>query len=120
LLTAVLLSAALRNLDDLYDFDLVALDHRTCNIFVPSSYNDFGQDRIVDGANFGFDIGHSVWTLQDVRDGFRARSTAIESAAKGMSQERLAAAMLASQAMPDRLPLFLRFVQYGSDAGPSD
>lgn len=105
-LSATLLCGAIFCLDDVWDPDLIRLDHRACNFFIPDSYAAFGEVPIEAGVNHGLNIGHGVWTLDDLRSFLRGKRTDIGRAAAGLTPSQLASAIAASHALPDRLPLF--------------
>jgi hypothetical protein len=100
-LVAVLLRAApLFNLADEFDGSLILLDHLSINAYLPEAYLDFGAERIEAGVNATFQIGHTVWTIEDIEKAWP------EFAQPGSLAEGLAA-MLSSLIFNDRVPWFL-------------
>jgi hypothetical protein len=66
LIFAMLLAADRLGLHDEIDAGMLDLDHVVINAFVPDTYSDYALERIEDGFNATFNIGHGVWTVEDV------------------------------------------------------
>lgn len=67
LVYVLLVLAAKLKLDDAFDSGLIDLDHVWTNAFTPKSYMDYSLERIAEGNNATFEIGHGIWTVDDVR-----------------------------------------------------
>lgn len=68
-LVAVLLRAArLFELTDEFDESLIQLDYLAINAYLPESYLGFGAQRIEGGVNATFQIGHEIWTVEDIEN----------------------------------------------------
>ncbi|WP_334655833.1 hypothetical protein [Sphingomonas panaciterrae] len=100
-LVAVLLRAApLFDLADEFDESLIHLDHLSINAYLPDNYLEFGARRIEAGINATFQIGHTVWTVEDIENAW-PEFPQPSSLAEGL------AAMLSSLIFNDRVPWFL-------------
>ncbi|WP_262371420.1 caspase family protein [Pseudomonas synxantha] len=107
-LALALLICERHSLRDELDNNLARLDHAHFNIFIPQSYLEFSQPFVRNGINHVFQIGHSVWTVEDVVQRWEAtcrpqlvRDTSLRNPATRIG------ALCASLIFPDRLPWFL-------------
>lgn len=100
-LVAVLLRAApLFDLADEFDNSLIQLDHLTINAYLPEAYLGFGAECIEAGINATFQIGHTVWTIEEIE-------RAWPQFAQPGSLSLGLAAMLCALIFNDRVPWFL-------------
>jgi hypothetical protein len=88
-------------------WNLLALDHRSLGMFIPSSYLDFDRRVIEHGTNFTLRIGFGVWTITDFETEFERAMQMILPSALSLSKECVALCTAASLLFPDRLPLVL-------------
>lgn len=104
----LLICGAELEMDDDWDPELGRLDHHTGYVFVPTNYTDFVNDSIEQGNNFGFRIGHDVWTIGDFRAFMQSHiAGALHLATNNLSSLAASLALVASCLQPDRLPLHL-------------
>lgn len=100
LLTVLLRAAPLFELAEEFDRSLVHLDHLAINAYLPEAYLGFGAERIEAGFNLTFQIGHTVWTVDEIEKAWPEFAQP-RSLAEGL------AAMLSSLIFNDRVPWFL-------------
>lgn len=100
LICAILRCANMFDMGEVFDLHMETLDHVNLIAYVPNSYAQFGAERIMGGTNFAFNIGHDIWSVDDLQcawpdveapGGFGLRMTSL----------------LASLIFPDRTPWFL-------------
>jgi hypothetical protein len=100
-LALVLLRASrLFDLASEFDTALEALDHLELNAYLPDDFLNFGAEQIAGGVNAMFQIGHDVWSVDDIEAAWPNKP----------SPERSGVAMtalLASFLFPDRTSWFL-------------
>lgn len=65
-LSMLLLMANAYEMEDVVDPYLRSLDHTSHFIFLPQTHVDFVEDVIRKGRNHNFQIGHGIWTVQDL------------------------------------------------------
>lgn len=107
-LSMTLLVGALYSLQDVFDPELCRLDHVSINIFLPNHHTDFASSTISDGRNHVFQIGHGIWTIDDlVRRWQAACGPQLAQDASLEVPEVRVAALCASLVFPDRAPWFL-------------
>jgi hypothetical protein len=63
----LLLAGAIMGLDDVWDEQLIKLDHLTVNFFVPATTVGYANERIPDGDNVTLRVGDEFHTLADLR-----------------------------------------------------
>ncbi|MEB0048263.1 MULTISPECIES: caspase family protein [unclassified Pseudomonas] len=107
-LALVLLISERHSLRDELDFNLVSLDHAHLNIFIPQSYLEFSQPFVRNGINHVFQIGHKVWTVEDVTQRWEAacKPQMLQDASLQNLATRIGA-ICASLIFPNRVPWFL-------------
>ncbi|WPO97518.1 caspase family protein [Pseudomonas sp. HR96] len=107
-LSLVLLISGRHSLEEELDYNLESLDHAHLNIFIPQSYLEFSQPFVPNGINHVFQIGHKVWTVEDVAE--RWKTACISQMENDTSLRHPATrigAVCASLIFPDRVPWFL-------------
>ncbi len=97
------------SLDEILDPHMKSLDHESMNVFVPSSYWDFGDLLIEHGKNLSFqiggDVGVGIFTVEDFRGGYRDYCQDEIKKAKAFDDDVVqCGAILASMLLPDRVP----------------
>ena len=67
LFPVILIGAVLFELDDVIDDTLIQLDHTQFAFYVPDSFKEFWQDQMDSGRSIVFQLGHGIWSVNDVR-----------------------------------------------------
>ena len=109
LLAVALLAAGENGLADAVDPYLELLDHRRLNLYFPSDYSHFAQDRMEEGINRTHEIGHDIWKTDDFMQLFREhwrRHEEIDRLPANDVEQSLA--IQAALAFTDRVPLGLQ------------
>jgi hypothetical protein len=106
LLPALICAAKSFGVCDTWDESLHRLDGISMGVFMPDRLCDFGQAKIGKGATHLLHIGHGVWTCADV---WRALESWIKMYVDaGLPDPAvMAAACIAAEANPDRVPYFI-------------
>ncbi|MEQ1718597.1 MAG: caspase family protein [Hyphomicrobium sp.] len=108
LFSVVLLGASMFNLDEEIDSSLIQLDHTHFVFYVPDTYSDFWQGTMETGRNIVSQLGHRVWSVNDVRRTWRDYVLGLVQAALPVKDREVELSALAlSLIMPDRLPLYI-------------
>lgn len=106
-LSALILLSNKLSLTDVIDDVIEQFDHTSVNLFIPDSYSSFAEERIDNGVNYTYMIGHEVWCVKDFMDAWATickkldRDPALDSASTRI------AAVCASLVQPDRTPWFV-------------
>jgi hypothetical protein len=107
LISVIFLSARKMSFEDIVDGFIADFDHLPGNMFVPDTYASFAQERIEEGTNFSYRIGHGVWRASD----FDATWDLVESQIGSDNCLRFASvrvgALCSALVQPDRTPWFL-------------
>jgi hypothetical protein len=102
LLTVLLKSATLFSLEDIFDWDMAALDHLTINAYIPETYRLFSQALMPGGINACFLIGTDIWRVAELEEAWsKVANVSPESNSVAMG------AILSSMLFSDRVPWFL-------------
>jgi len=64
-LSALILVSDKLELTDVVDDVIEQFDYASANLFVPDSYTSFADERVDNGVNYTFMIGHDVWCVKD-------------------------------------------------------
>ena len=108
LLGLVMLASVKFSLSEEFDLHLEKLDHAHPNFFIPLSHLDFGQPFIEKGINHVFQIGHKVWTVNDLLQRWNeaCRPQLHKDDTLNHLEVRIGA-ICSSLIFPDRVPWFL-------------
>lgn len=108
LLAVTMLASVRHSLQDEVDFNLEKLDHVFLNIFIPTDYLDFSQPCIREGINNVFQVGHKIWTVDDLLN--RWNTACLPQIQQSPSLNNITTkigALCAALIFPDRVPWFL-------------
>ena len=108
LLSLVMLLSPRHGLQREVDVRLEALDHKNLAIFIPANYLNFSEPCIREGINNVFQIGHKVWSVDDLWQ--RWEEACLPQISKTPSVLRSTTrigAICASLLFPNRVPWFL-------------
>ncbi|HEV7317282.1 MAG TPA: caspase family protein [Ensifer sp.] len=101
LLPALILHYHKMGMPDLVDRAIRTFDHVHMNIFTPFTYRSF-CDPVVDGINYSYQVGHSIWRTADLVGEWRnIRSKIDDDPALKIASLRVGA-LLVSLLRPDR------------------
>lgn len=100
LLLTLLRASQIFNLTDEIDSELYQLDHVALNAYLPDDFSNFGSDRIAEGKNAIFNIGHNIWSVSDITEAWPNHP---RPSSPGIAMT----ALLASLIFPDRTAWFL-------------
>ncbi|WP_027948840.1 caspase family protein [Haliea salexigens] len=106
-LSALLLASEKMSLTDIIDDFIEDFDHVPGNLFVPGSYAIFADERIVDGVNYTYMIGHGVWAVRDFCGTWDAVCKQIEKDSGLKSGAAQIGAICAALVQQDRTPWFI-------------
>jgi hypothetical protein len=101
LLTVLLKSSKLFELEAIFDENLWEIDGLAFSAYLPASYMNYGDSRMVGGENLVWTIGHDVFRTQDFSDSWPVAKVAPETPL--VASLALAASLL----YPDRQAWFL-------------
>lgn len=104
LVLALLRASWLFDLAGEFDTALAALDHLALNAYLPDDFHKFDAEQIAGGVNAVFQIGHDVWSVDDIEAAWPNHPSPEP---PGVAM----AALLASLLFPDRTPWFLMPLQ---------
>ncbi|MGO8369074.1 caspase domain-containing protein [Rhizobium ruizarguesonis] len=116
LLPAILLVLKQIGLSEQAEGAMRGFDHTNINFFVPDNFGDFGARVIEDGTNVTLNIGHSIFTIDDVSKEWEAIADGLRSNIALASTSVRGASLLASLLRPDRIPWFLIAGQQAAEA----
>jgi len=100
LLIVLLRASRLFGLSEELDTALADLDHLALNAYLPDDYREFGAEMISGGRNAVFQIGHDVWSVEDIE-------AAWPEFPAPRNEGVLMTSILSSLLFPDRTPWFL-------------
>lgn len=107
LLAALILLYNDMGLADVSDRSMQIFDHINMNLFIPTTYREFGNGLIEDGINYSYQVGHSVWTVTDLVGEWKNIKSKINSdPALNLTSIQITA-LLASLLRPEREAWFL-------------
>lgn len=106
-LSALMLASVVLELEDVVDDFIEDLDHFSANLFVPDGYTSFADERIDNGVNYTFTIGHGVWCVKDFMDTWAVVCGQIDSDPSTKVAATQIAAICAALIQPDRTPWFI-------------
>lgn len=107
-LAVLLLMARQYKIEDTVDPFLSELDHSSLVIFIPNNHLEFSQDLINQGTNHNFQIGHGVWTIEDLVARWESACLPQLASDMGLNNSSVViGALCASLLFPDRTPWFL-------------
>lgn len=105
MLAALLLAGTILNKGEEWDRQLHHLDHRPINVYVPDRVSSYSQVRMEGGTNLGIRVGFGVWSLDDF-DRWMSETVKPEMELGRICGDAavLAAVVMATLALPDRVP----------------
>ncbi|MEY9717895.1 hypothetical protein ABIA22_000385 [Sinorhizobium fredii] len=101
LLPALILHYHGMGMADVVDRSMKTFDHVNMNLFVPSTYRNF-CDVVIDGVNYSYQVGHSVWCVADLVGEWKKIRIKIDEDPALTSTSLRVGALLASLLRPDR------------------
>ncbi|MBQ0799207.1 MAG: caspase family protein [Porticoccaceae bacterium] len=106
-LSALMCASEKLALSGVVDSLIEDFDHMSANLFVPDSYTSFAEERIDNGLNHTFIIGHGVWCVKDFMDTWRTVRAQIDSDPSIELPAIQIAAICAALIKPNRTPWFV-------------
>ena len=107
LLSALMLASKMLELEDVVDDFVEDLDHFSANLFIPDSYTSFADERIDNGVNYTFTIGHGVWCVEDFIKTWMVVRDQLDNDPSIKLPATKIAAICAALIQPDRTPWFV-------------
>ncbi|MGV1785863.1 MULTISPECIES: caspase family protein [Agrobacterium] len=107
LLPAILLVLKQIGLSEQAEGAMRGFDHTNINVFIPDNFSDFGARVIENGTNVTLNIGHTIFTIDDVFREWETIADGLRSNIVLASTSVRVASLLASLLRPDRIPWFL-------------
>lgn len=106
-LSALTLLSNKLSLTDIIDDVIERFDHTSANLFIPESYSSFADERIDNGVNYTFMIGHDVWCVKDFMDTWATIRGKLDGDLSLNSPSTRIAAVCSALIQPDRTPWFV-------------
>jgi len=101
-IAVILRFAPVFGLGDIFDEAMAELDHVSINAFVADDYGPFAEDSMADGVNHTLQIGHDIWTVEELMAAWPAGA-----AQRPEPASVQAGALLAASLFPNRIPWFV-------------
>ena len=77
------------------------------NIFVPDQHSNIASDKIENGLNYTYTIGHGVWCVKDFLGVWAAARSHLDTDKSIELPVMQISALCAALAIPDRTPWFI-------------
>lgn len=106
-LSALILLSNRLSLVDIIDDVIEQFDHASVNLFIPDSYSSYSDERIDNGVNYTYMIGHGIWCVKDFMDAWAAIRAKLSGDPSLNSTSTRIAAVCAALVQPDRTPWFI-------------
>jgi hypothetical protein len=106
-LSALILLSNKLSLADIVDDVIEQFDHASANLFIPDSYSSFADERIDNGVNYTFIIGHDIWCVKDFMGLWATIRGKLDGDPSLKSPSTRIAAVCSALIQPDRTPWFI-------------